>query len=238
MSKSRDKDVNICFNLNLLCPIMLKNCLPFNIDAIIPGQKQTYYILKGEEAYFLSHDLIEPFEMQIKMDGFQFSRVFVDPQTRDTEHKVRIRDIDGLNLSLFIKIQRERAGLELILYSKVSIMNLTGLRFDFFTSTKAFKKRVPGQKVTDRHILMASKASKMVLNFNGSNSKKLKTRQIGYKDDFKIKVRNPDTNIVSTYEFVYSTSLTSVDNSRINSDLFSKIVKFFPKYVIVNHLST
>ena len=238
MSKSRDKDVNICYNLNLLCPIVLKNCLPFNIDVFVPGQKQTNYILKGEEAYFLSHDLIEPFEMQLKMDGFMYSKVNIDPQTRDTEYKVKIKDLDGLNLTLFIRIQRERAGLELILYSKVSIINFTGLKFDFFTSTKTFRKRVPGQKVVDRNIFMASKASKMILNFNGSNSKKLKTRQIGYKDDFRIKFRDPDTNIASIYEFVYTTSLTSVDNSKENLDLFSKTVKFFPKYVIVNHLDT
>lgn len=66
-----------------------------------------------------------------------------------------------------MKIERARAGLELILYSKVSIINYTSLNFDFYTSLNAFKKRVPGQKVVGRRVLMTDKASNMVLNYKG-----------------------------------------------------------------------
>lgn len=54
----------------------------------------------------------------------------------------------------------------------------------------------------------------------------------------KIKTRNSETNIVSIYEFVYSTSLNLVNTANSASDLFAKTIKFFPKYVIVNHLDT
>lgn len=59
LEKIRDQDVDICYNLTLLPPIILRNCLPFNIDVKVPGSRQEYYILKDEDAYFLSHDLKE-----------------------------------------------------------------------------------------------------------------------------------------------------------------------------------
>lgn len=154
LSKTRDSDVHTCHNLNLLVPIIVKNCLPFNIDVTVPGSRQTYFIIKGEESYFMSHDLVESFVMQLKIDGFKFTRVVVDPQTKETEKKVKIKDIDGLTLTLFININRDRAGLELLLYSKVSIINYTGLNLDLYTSFRGFKTRVAGQKVVGRSVHM------------------------------------------------------------------------------------
>lgn len=85
---------------------------------------------------------------------------------------------------------------------------------------------------------MTDKASKLVLTYKGSSSGKLHTKQIGYKESFRIKTRNEETKLSSIYEFVYSTSLNLVTNESITSDLFSKNIKIYPKYVIVNHLDT
>jgi hypothetical protein len=117
-------------------------------------------------------------------------------------------------------------------------MNYTGLCFNIFTSSKNFKKRISGQRTLGKSILMAEKASKIIVNYKGASSSKLKTKQIGYKDDFKIKVRDEETKIASIHDFVYSTSLNLVTNEAISSDLFCKNIKIFPKYVIVNHLDT
>ena len=238
MSKQKDTDVNICSNLCLLAPVIMRNCLPFNIDVKIPNSKQEFFILKGEEAYFLSYDLIEIFEMQLKIDGFEYTEIKIDPTNVGNEIKIRMRDIEGVNLTLFIKIERERAGFELILYSKVCILNYTGMNLEFFTSSKNFKTRIAGQKLIGRNCMLTNKASKLVLSYKGANSSKLKTKQIGYKDDFKIKTRDEETKVNSIYEFVYSTSLNLVTNDKDACEVFSKNIKIFPKFVIVNHLDT
>jgi hypothetical protein len=238
LSKQVDKDVDICYNLCLLAPVIMRNCLPFNIDVRLPSSKQDFYIIKGEEAYFLTYDLIDPIEFKLKIDGFEYTNVKIDPANTSNEIKTKILDFEGTNLTLFIKIERERAGFELILYSKVCIINYTGLNMEFFTISKKIKKRVAGQKVVGKPCLMTSKASKLVISYRGANSKNLKTKQIGYKDDFKIKKRDEETKISSIYEFVYSTSLNLVTTSASSSELFSKNIKIFPKYVIVNHMST
>lgn len=239
LSKSFDPDVEICCNLNLLAPVIVRNCLPFNIDVKVPSRKdRDYYILKGDHAYFLSYDLKDSFEMDFKIDGYEYSKVKIDPFDVGNEIKVKFKDIEGVDLTLFIKVERERAGFEFILYSKILIMNYTGLNFDMFTSSKSFRKRVSGQKTVSKHLLMTEKASKLIINYKGASSGKLKTKQIGYKDDFKIKVRDEETKIASIYDFVFSTSLNLVTNETITSDLFCKNIKISPKYVIVNHLDT
>ena len=85
---------------------------------------------------------------------------------------------------------------------------------------------------------MARKVSKMSLSYKGSSSKTLSTHTIGYKDDFKIRTRDDQNNITSVYEFVYSTSLDLVTSEKIKTELYSKFIKIYPKYVIVNHLET
>lgn len=238
LSKQVDKDVDICYNLNLLAPVIMRNCLPFNIDVKLPTSNQEYYILKGEEAYFLAYDLIETFVIKMKMDGFDYTTIKIDPKTVGNEIKFNITDFEGVELTLFVKVERERAGFELILYSKVLIINYTGLSIGLQTVSKGFKKQVAGQKLIGKPCMMTNKASKLIVSYKGARSYKLKTKQIGFKDDFKIRVRNDETGFSSLYEFVFSTSLNLVTNKNTNSELFCKNVKIFPKYVIVNHLST
>ena len=93
-------------------------------------------------------------------------------------------DIEGVNLNLIAKIYRERAGIELILYNKVNIINYTGLNFEFFTHLKNFKRRVAGYILAGRYLLMARKVSKMSLSYKGSSSMTLNTHTIKYKDSF------------------------------------------------------
>lgn len=125
--------------------------MPFNIDVKVPSSKQEFYILKGEEAYFLSYDLVEIFEMQVKMDGYEYTSIRINPATVGNEVKIRMQDMEGVNLNLFIKIERERAGFELIIYSKVCIVNYTDLAFEFFTSSRNFRTRLAGQKLANKH---------------------------------------------------------------------------------------
>jgi hypothetical protein len=136
LCKQRDDEVEICYNLALQTPIIIKNCLPFNIDIKTPRSKHTLFILKGEESHFLNYDLIEPFAAEISIDGFEYTSLVIDPRTVGDEVKLKIKDIDKIQLTLFVKIQKERAGLELIIYNKVSILNYAGLNFEFFTSSK------------------------------------------------------------------------------------------------------
>jgi Rps23 Pro-64 3,4-dihydroxylase Tpa1-like proline 4-hydroxylase len=81
---------------------------------------------------------------------------------------------------------------------------------------------------------MTEKASKVVLSYKGAFSRKLRTKQIGHKEDFNIQVRNEFTNITSQYDFVYSVSLAQVEKEVKSSDLFTKLIKIFPKFVLVN----
>ena len=159
LSKEKDKDVEICENLCLLAPVIVKNCLPFNIDVKVPGRRdREFFILKGEESYFLSYDLVDAFEMDFKIDGYEYSHLKIDPKTVGSEVKVRMKDIDGTNLKIFIKVEREKAGFELILYSKVCIMNYTGLNFELFTSSNGFKRRLSGQKCVNKSFILTNKA--------------------------------------------------------------------------------
>ena len=238
LSKTRDEDVDIWFNLNLLPPVIVRNCLPFNIDVRMLSGRQEKFILKGEEVWFVCHDLTELFELEIKLDWFEYTTIAIDPRNNSNEIKIKMTDIEGFNLTLLAKIERERAGIELILYNKVNIINYTGLNFEFFTYSKSFRRRIAGQILAGRYLLMARKVSKMSLSYKGSSSKTLSTHTIGYKDDFKIRTRDDQNNITSVYEFVYSTSLDLVTSEKIKTELYSKFIKIYPKYVIVNHLET
>lgn len=239
LSKEVDSDVNICYNLNLLPPVIVKNCLPCNINVKVPSRRdREFFILKGEESYFLSYDLVDVFEIDLKLDGFEYTTVKIDAKNPGSEVKIKMKDENGNNLSLFARIEKQRAGFEMVIYSKVCVHNYTGLDFELSTTYNGFKRRLAGQHSANKTFTLASKAKKLIVTHMGSSSPKLRTKNIGYKDDFVIKTRDEVTNIESVYDFVYETSLNLISNSETATDLFSKNIKIFPKLVIVNHLDT
>ena len=73
---------------------------------------------------------------------------------------------------------------------------------------------------------MARKVSKMSLSYKGSSSKTLNTHTIGYKNSFKIRTQDDQTNVISVYEFVYSTSLELITSEKIKTELFQNSLKY------------
>ena len=71
LSKTRDEDVDICFNLNLIPPVIIRNWFSFNIDVRMQSERQEKFILKGEEIWFVCHYLTVLFELEIKPNWFE-----------------------------------------------------------------------------------------------------------------------------------------------------------------------
>ena len=66
----------------------------------------------------------------------------------------------------------------------------------------------------------------MSLSYKGSSSNTLNIHTIGYKDSFKIRTQDDQTNVTSVYEFVYSTSLELITSEKIKTKLFQNSLKY------------
>eukprot|EP00347_Sterkiella_histriomuscorum_P018285 403346093 len=244
-------DIQESFDIVILPPISIKNALPTVIEVmgVIKGKEtkdlddQIFSFIKGEEKHFhiytFQGDKGDELNLKVRMAGFNWAMLTIKKRDIFLEDKeFTIRDLEGNNLQLQMRISSKSAGINLIFYASTVVINHSHNKFLLHYDT--INKQIVAGQENKEEFTIVNKDDPLVACINERYSKAIKIKTVGVIDEISI-ISSHNSNLRDSYqrqrkyEFVYLNYLTLV----VDDDyIYTKIVQIQPKYVLVNNMKS
>ena len=160
MIRKQSGDIKDTYDLVLLPPISIKNCLPCSFEVMtshdedgvlkhenpvkenyLNEQSGTYHFEKEDQKHFHNMGYYglhkDEIGFKFKVNGYMWTQVLLKKrQSTEQEDKlIKVRDIDGIVTELCLRIMHTKAGYQLIFYAYTVILNQSSIHLTYFFNT-------------------------------------------------------------------------------------------------------
>jgi hypothetical protein len=171
-------EIKETFDLVLLPPVSIKNCLPCTIEVNTHTKEDedhhTYSFNKEDEKHF--HNMSyqgsrkDEITFRLRVSGYVWSVIILKKSLaiEEEDRLTKIRDIDGNFIDICIRIMHTKAGYQLIIYAYTVILNHSGYNLTFFFNT--LNKSVLAGQEQKKEYLIANKDDSILASLSGRYS--------------------------------------------------------------------